>query len=91
MIYLITYDLHKQGRNYQPVNDLLSKAGAIHPMGSVWLVDSTATTAQWRDALQSVVDTNDEVFVARLVRQDWASFGFDKSATTWLHSASRNW
>lgn len=90
MVYLITYDLHKVGRDYRPVDELLTRAGAIHPMGSVWLIDTNSSSGQLRDALKVVVDGNDEVFVTRLAPQDWASYNFDQSAVAWLN-APRNW
>lgn len=91
MVYLVTYDLHKVGRNYQPVFDLLNKNGAVHPMGSVWLVDSSFSRHEWRNALRDAVDGNDEILVVQLHRDEWASFNLDSSAASWLESPARSW
>lgn len=91
MIHMITYDLHQAGRNYPQVHELLTKNKAIHPMGSVWLVDTVLTVATWRDMLKEATDDNDEIFVTRLASKSWASYKLDKDAVTWLKSPERSW
>ena len=55
MILLITYDMHKPDRDYQGVIAKLKSFGSwAHDEESVWLVDTTLSPAQCRDALNSV-------------------------------------
>jgi CRISPR/Cas system-associated endoribonuclease Cas2 len=90
VIHLVTYDLHKQGRNYQPVIDLLEKEESVHPMGSVWLLDTDESAEVWRDRLRALVDSNDEVLVVRL-RHSWASLRVDADTVAWLKNPKRTW
>jgi len=92
MILLITYDLHEYGRDYPKVQAALSRADSfIHPMGSVWLVDTLLDASEWQSLLLDAVDANDEFFITPLKPSAWASFNFDQSAVTWLNSQSRRW
>lgn len=92
MIHVITYDLHNPGRDYEAVAAYI-KAQATswaHPQGSVWLVDSAAGPAAWRDGLASVTDENDEFFVSRLAH-NWASTNMDADVAAWLKNPARSW
>lgn len=92
MIYFVTYDLHQHGRDYDAVAAVLNSAeSAIHPMGSVWFIQSTANAAAWRDAIRKAGDENDEHFVARISSQGWASFNLDDAAVKWLSDPARTW
>ena len=88
-VLIINYDLKKPGRDYNPLYDAIKTYTWCHILDSCWLVDTAKTTAQVRDHLKTKVDTNDEIFVARL-RQDWATTFSDK-ATEWLKSPNRTW
>lgn len=87
-VLLVTYDLKAPGRNYQPVWDYLKTFAYCKDLESVWLIDTTITTEAVRTALQSKVDANDKIFVARLQR-DWASLHF--GCGDWLNDTRRNW
>lgn len=87
-ILLVTYDLKQPGRNYAPVHDYLKRFTHCKGMESVWLLDTTGTAAQVRDALQSLVDGNDKIFVTPIGRA-WASVNYP--CGDWLNNASRNW
>ena len=86
-IKLVTYDLRKPGRNYQRVYDYLKKFTYCKGMESVWLLDTTTTCKKIRDDLESLVDSNDIIFVVKITR-DWASFNY--SCADWLKRDSRN-
>lgn len=88
-VLLISYDLKKPGRNYEPLYKAIKEYNYCQVLDSAWLIDTTETTGQVRDSLKGSVDANDEVFVVRL-RHDWAT-NFSDSATTWLKSPSRTW
>jgi hypothetical protein len=92
MIYVVTYDLHAPGRSYDAITKLLSVVPSTHPEGSVWFIDSLQSADVWAKALKSVVDSNDEVFVARLSsKHEWQAYNQDNETSLWLNSPSRNW
>lgn len=91
MILLITYDLHNPGRDYASVTEVIKTAASwAHLQGSVWLVDTERSPAEWRDSLGVAGDPNDEYFVSRLAH-NWASRGIDQDIADWLKSPARNW
>ena len=87
-VILVTYDLRKPDRNYQPLYDYLKKFTYCWHVESVWMVDTTMTTAAIRDGIKAHIDQNDIIFVVRLQR-DWASWRYD--CADWLNDSSRNW
>jgi hypothetical protein len=91
MIYLIAYDLHNPGRDYDDVIATIKSATSwAHIEESVWLVDTTETTAAWRDKLLAAGDKNDTHFVARL--QNAASWvGLSDQLSNWIKSSTRRW
>lgn len=88
MIILVTYDLKKPGRNYQPIFDYLGRYTHCKQMESVWLLDTTTEPAKIRDDLKAIVDANDVVFVVRLMRQ-WGAINY--KCGNWLNDDSRRW
>jgi len=91
MILLATYDLHNPGRDYEKVKRVLETARSHqHPMGSVWLLDTSRPPAKWRDLLTKATDGNDEFFIVQL-RKHWASDHLDAAAVTWLKDPARSW
>jgi len=87
-ILLVTYDLKAPGRNYAPVFDYLKQFTYCKGLESVWLLDTTYTAIDVRNALQGRVDGNDKVFVVRIT-SDWASFNF--GCADWLNDSARRW
>lgn len=87
-ILLVTYDLKQPGRDYAPVHNFLKQFNHCKDLESVWLLDTTWTAIQMRDALSKLVDANDKFFICPVGR-DWASWRFNCS--TWLNDAARNW
>ena len=87
-VLLVTYDLKKPGRNYEPVWTFLKRFTYCKGLESVWFLDTTMTPAQVRDELNKLIDTSDITFVSRITR-DWASYGMP--CADWLNSSARNW
>ncbi len=87
-VLLVTYDLKAPGRNYGPVHDYLKTFTYCKGLDSVWLLDTEKKTAAVRDHLKTLVDSNDEVFVVRLM-QSWATYNY--YCGEWLESSSRTW
>ena len=94
MVLNVSYDLHQPGRDYTRVHQyIVGRAGAsnvAHPQGSLWLVDTVDSTTSWRDGLNDVTDTNDEILVVRM-SHDWASRYMDNAVASWLKSPTRRW
>lgn len=90
MVLLITYDLHVPERDYAGViARIKSFGGWAHDEESVWLVDTTRSPADCRDALNSVT-TEATYFVARL-HQNWAARGLSEDVVAWLKAGNRRW
>ncbi|WP_431786929.1 hypothetical protein [Vibrio harveyi] len=87
-VYAVTYDLKKQGQNYEGVHDYLKKFKHCKKMESFWLIDTSKGAGEIRDDLSKIVDSNDVIFVAEL-KKHWASDRF--TCSTWLKDESRTW
>lgn len=60
MLYLISYDLIKPGKDYAALIDELKKLGAKRILLSQWVVRRGNTTAEaLRDYFRSFIDSND--------------------------------
>ena len=92
MIHLITYDLHKPERDYEAVIEKVKSFGTggwAHDEKSVWLVDTTSSTAACRDGLLAV--TNEATFFVARLQPEWAAYGLPKDVAPWLNDARRRW
>ena len=88
-IILLTYDLISPGRDYAPVHEhIKTNYTWCKGLESVWLLDTTYTVAQIRDALKNLIDDNDKLFVVRITRE-WASLNY--YCGDWLNKPERNW
>lgn len=63
---LISYDLRKPGRNYQPLYDRLDAWGAKRTLESVWVLNANVSEQALRDDLLRFVDSNDGMLVVGL-------------------------
>ena len=87
-ILLVTYDLKKPGRNYQPVHDYLKRFTYCQGLESVWLLDTATSIRTVLYTMQNLVDANDAIFVVRLM-QDWGSYNY--GCADWLNDSTRSW
>lgn len=85
-VYLISYDLVGPHRDYEAVTDHIMKTYGTRakPLESVWLVKTSKSAAEIRDALQQHVDSNDKILVVTLTR-GWATRKISKVVTDWMH------
>lgn len=61
---VISYDLYKQGQNYDSLIEEIKKLGSWARVNlSVWYVDSPYTSQEAANKLMSVMDANDKLFV----------------------------
>ena len=84
--FIISYDLHKPGRDYSTLIDFLKKESPTywHHIESMCIVKNDSTAVKIRDAIKKKIDGNDDVIVIELTCQMWATYGFSKRATDWL-------
>lgn len=78
--FIISYDLHQSGQNYERVIDYIKSYqvwAKIHQ--SVWYVKSSKSTKQIRDELLRRIDDNDSVFVAEIKNASWHNLPKDRS------------
>ena len=82
--YIVSYDLHKVGQNYNCLNEKLNAyAKHWHIQGSVWLIETSESAAVLRDKLKTCLDSNDKLLVARLSGEAaWS--GYTDVSTKWL-------
>ena len=82
--YIVTYDLHEPGQNY----DALKKLIQTYPsyrwlMESTWGIVSTASAKEIRDYLDDALDSNDKRLVGPLP-SPCAWQGLPKKTAAWL-------
>lgn len=71
MVYLITYDLNKEGQDYEALYKAIK--GCCYSwyrfMKSAWFVDTSKSEEQIRDCLLPVMDQNDLLFITKVSKQ----------------------
>lgn len=83
-VFSVSYDLHTPGRNYAPLYEGIKKLGSWnHLLESMWLVQTQLSEVDVRDRLRKVVDSNDSIFVVRVVHP-WASLNISEDCVAWL-------
>lgn len=88
--YIVNYDLNKHGQNYNCiVKKLESYSTYWHMQGSGWILITNDSAKQIRNNLKPCLDSNDELFVAKLSGEAaWA--GYNSDITEWLKLALTN-
>lgn len=82
--YIVSYDLIKQGQNYDCITDKLETyPNHWHMQQSVWIVVTDQTHSQIRDNLKSCLDQNDKLFVGKLSAAAWHP-PFGEKGDKWL-------
>lgn len=75
-LYLLTYDLRKEGQDYKSLYDELKKFNAVRILESVWCFNRFNTNAEGlRNYFKQFIDENDGLFVAEIT--DWASYNVE--------------
>ena len=73
MLYVISYDLRKPGRDYKSLTDALKGIGAQRVLESVWAARRDQTSAEkLRDYFKKFIDSNDRLLVVAV--SDWATW-----------------
>lgn len=64
--YLVSYDLHKPGRDYEALYDALKAYGTWARINeSFWAIVTEQSAVQVRDNLTKHLDANDSLFVVK--------------------------
>lgn len=82
--FIVAYDLHKHGQNYDCITKKIEAYGYYwHMQASVWILKTDQSAVQIRDNLASCIDSNDKLFVGKLSGEA-AWLGYDKKVSDWL-------
>lgn len=77
-VFLVSYDLRKPTRDYQPLYDRLKAWKAIRPLESVWIINWDTSAAKIRDDLKAHIDANDGLLVTKLAAEAaWSTLDRD--------------
>ena len=71
-LYAVTYDLNSPGQNYPKLIDQLRSVDHFHAQKSMWLINVNQTVYEVRNALGSLLDANDKLFVAHIIKGSFA-------------------
>ena len=84
MIYLVTYDLNKEGKDYNSLYDKIKSIGPwFHPLESVWFLKSSDNVNNITEQIRTTMDVNDHIFVVNISNQDRQGW-LPKTAWEWL-------
>ena len=82
--YIVSYDLHKQGQNYDCIiKKLEAYPSHWHMQQSVWIVVTNDNASKIRDNLAPCLDSNDKLFVGKLSGEA-AWKGLSDKGSKWL-------
>jgi len=87
MVYLITYDLNKEGKNYDGVYAAIKKLGKWwHYLDSNWLVETSSSASEIGSILNKEIDKDDSLLVVRVMNEHagW----LPQEAWDWINQAN---
>ncbi len=84
MSFIITYDLNKTGQNYKNLEDAIKSYGTWAKITTTtYTIVTNSSAVDVRNYLQKYIDSNDELFVAKLSGEAaWTGLGTDQA--NWL-------
>ena len=86
LVQCISYDLRTPGQDYAGLFEAIKSLGTWwHCLESVWLVRTSLTSGQIRDALRPHIDANDALLVA-VLGGGWATCGLTGDCSNWLRN-----
>lgn len=89
-IYLITYDLSKDGQAYAALySEIQLLCEPCHCLESVWIVKTTMSALELGVKLKKHIDHNDKLFVIRLASHYYA-LGIEALDVKWLEENLSN-
>jgi hypothetical protein len=86
MVYLITYDLNAQGKDYNALYEQIKSLGeCFHPLESVWFLQSDVDVNTITEQLRTKMDNNDNILVVEITEQAHQGW-LPKTAWEWLNT-----
>lgn len=86
MIYLITYNLNKPGKDYTSLYNALRKYNYIRDtaLESIWFVNTSWNSAQIYEHLRLHFDINDRLFITQITKG--TNYGYmNKEVWDWIN------
>jgi hypothetical protein len=88
-VYLVSYDLRTPGKEYAPLHACLKSYPAhAKPLESVWLIGTSLSAEQLREAVCSHMDANDRLLVLNIAAFEVAWLNLLPGADAWIKSLS---
>jgi hypothetical protein len=89
MLYMVSYDLMKNDKDYDRITDRLKDLNAVRVLFSEWFLISNATATDVYNLLKDYVDGNDKLFVTELTKNSsWRNLMItDADAQKWFAHA----
>jgi hypothetical protein len=80
MVLLVSYDLrgYERPSAYAIVQRAIEEKAVSYkkPLYSQWLVETAETPARWRETLLGVMDSNDSLFICRILSDEASRDGW---------------
>ncbi len=86
--FVVSYDLRKPGRNYEPLWARLKEWNAVRVLESVWIINWKSDAVTIRDDLKKHIDANDGLLVAVLTGESAWSHLRGNSAASLVNKAA---
>jgi len=83
MVFLVTYDLNKPGKDYSSLYKTLKSAVTWwHYLDSTWLIETSESSAVWYNKIAPSLDANDHILVIQVTKnyEGW----LPKEAWDWI-------
>lgn len=85
--YLVSYDLIRPGKDYSNlIAHLKSYGNWGKPLESVWLIKSSLTAEQVRNAARTHMDGNDKIIVIDVTSRATAWANLPQDVSTWIQN-----
>jgi hypothetical protein len=85
-VYCFSYDLNKQGQDYNSLYEEIKRTECLRILDSTWLVSTTETATQLRDRLRQRMDSNDSMFISKVNQGQYDGW---IAATYWTWLSAR--
>lgn len=82
-VFTVSYDLNKQGQNYEALWAELKRTQYNHILDSTWLISTSETPRQISDRLQKHIDQNDHIIISKINAGEYAGW-MPKNVWTWI-------
>lgn len=80
--YSISYDLNKQGKNYEGLYEAIKNFDYYHVMDSVWFIKTNFTALEIYNKLKPQIDADNFLFVSE-INSNYYGF-LQKNVWNWL-------